>query len=158
MTHDTYPRQPEWRTGEVAPQDIAYVREALGGVPLLGQAFHSLGSELPPGSSRTIYSLPVNQPPRDSLDAMVHGARTAAWMIDSEGITDIDPRKMPLVLRSDEAPEQFQPSSLPDRVTTEMSPDSPIGYIRVEHTNAGLIASVGALDPGTQAHYAITLD
>jgi hypothetical protein len=158
MTHDSYPTQPAWATGEVSPTDAQYVREELSSVPFLTPAFKDLGSGLVVGSSRTVYNLPVNQFPRDGLDAMLSAARAAAEVIYREGLDGIDPASTPLDMHVDEVPEQFDASALPDGAKARMSPDSPIGYMRMESANTGLKASVGALDPRTQTHYSVPLN
>lgn len=156
-THNQYPTQSAWQAGELASSDVQYVREELSSTPFLTPAFEDLGNGLAVGSSRTVYSLPVNQFPRDSLDAMLSAACTVAEVIYREGTESIDPERMPLDVRFDETPEQYEVPALPDGIKARMSQDSPIGYMRMECTDAGLVASVGALDPATQTHYSIPL-
>jgi len=135
---------------------MQYVREELSQLPYLAAAFGVLGSGLAAGCSRTVYGLPMNQLIRDNIDAMVGVARMASERIYDEGLDTIDPRRVPLDLRADDSPEQFETATLPDGVKASMSTD-PIGYIRVEKTETGQRASVGALDPKTYTHYSIPL-
>jgi len=91
------------------------------------------------------------------MDAMLGAAQNVAEVIFSEGLDEIDPRRMPFDLRTDESPQQFKAPEMPARAAASMSADAPIGYIRVESAETGLQASVGSLDPTTQTHYSIPL-
>jgi len=135
---------------------MQYVREELNDVPFITQAFRALGANLEAGSSRAVYSIPVNLSLRNAVEAMLYAARAAAEAIDEEGLDGINPRRMPLDVRTDESPEQFELAALPGHIKANIG-DSPIGYIRVEMTEAGPNESVGALDPTTQTHYSVPL-
>jgi hypothetical protein len=157
-TYNGYPPQPVWQRGELDASDTQYVREELGGVPYMDTALRELGDGLTVGSSRTLYNLPINLVLRDSLDAMISAASTAAEAIYHEGVEDATRRGTQLVLRVDELPEHFEATALPEGIKASMLPDSPIGYLRTENTEAGLKASVGALDQQTQTHYSTPLN
>ncbi len=155
-THNHYPTHPAWQNRELSDSDGQYVREELDSVPHLTTAFKDLGDGLNVGSSRTIYNLPVNQFYGDGLDAMIGAARIAAEVIYREGIEELTGTS--LEMRVDELPEQFEASALPGGIKGSMSPDTPIGYVRAENTENGLKASVGALNPQAQTHYALPLN
>ena len=149
-THDHYPDQPIWQTGELEPSNVQYLLEKLSDLPFLTPAFRRLGDGLMVGSSRTVYNLPINQFPNNERDAMLCAAREASEAICDERLGGLE-------MRIDELPEQFEAEALPDGIKASIA-KRPIGYMRMERTEAGLKASVGALDPKTQTHYSVPLN
>jgi len=151
-----HPERKLWNSGTLDASQTQHVRTELSGVPSLTLAFQKLAEGLPDGSSRTVYNLPINQFPRDILDAMLGAAHVIADAIRRK--TPLEALGQSLELRINDKPDTFNTSALPDSVKRSMDSSRPIGYMRVQYDEAGRLAvSVGALDPRTLAHYAVPL-
>jgi hypothetical protein len=147
-----------WSTAELDPSDKREVQERLSGIPFLGRAAVILAGGLEPGSSRTIYALPVNVASSgDALRTMVSAARSVAEVVREMGdVEGIDPNSMPFEVRHNGKPEEFdQRASVPTGAKASMDLDEPIGYVRVEMRDDTAHTTVGSLDPRAHTHHAV---
>jgi hypothetical protein len=159
QTHNAYPAQSDWKIGEIDAIDVQNIRQEILSVPHVSPALRDLSDELAVGPSRTVYRYPTDMTPRDPRAAMHMAALTAANVIYWQGIGTIDPANMPIELRDNVLPKDFDPAAMSATHWHQMAAfgSSLIGYVRMEHTETGMEASVGALDLESQTHYRVSM-